>query len=352
MKDPNPARRAAPPQRINKSAMRRATAINAGTPPLRSLPPELATLITAYTPDGVASDAWAAVRTTFVETMLRSSVGGAKGLVKYRQALAPYLVWRHITGQSTTLEAALNRVGVNAWYSALIAGTASLGRGPVGANTANDYRSRLMRLVREANPTPDNIKAPSAGHVSVRPPYSDVEIESICRIAARQHNPRVRRQLCAIVGLGAGAGLDSYDMRDLYRHHIDDLGEAGIRVNVAGPRPRVVFVRRKFEDLVRLGIHDLGPTQLILGTNTERRNVAAAVIEDMTMSPECPHIEASRLRTSWLAWLMVNSVPIAVILRAAGLESARTLTDIAKYIPQPDQADIDSFLRDPERWRP
>lgn len=38
------------------------------------------------------------------------------------------------------------------------------------------------------------------------------------------------------------------------------------------------------------------------------------------------------MRATWLADLMTDSIPIAVILQAAGLKSARTLVDLLPHL--------------------
>jgi hypothetical protein len=47
-------------------------------------------------------------------------------------------------------------------------------------------------------------------------------------------------------------------------------------------------------------------------------------------------IEPSRLRNAWLVALMADRLPVPLILSAAGLRSARTLTDLIRYAPLPD----------------
>jgi len=44
-------------------------------------------------------------------------------------------------------------------------------------------------------------------------------------------------------------------------------------------------------------------------------------------------IQQGRLRNTWLATLMCEPIPLAAILHAAGLQSARTLSELAAYLP-------------------
>ena len=134
------------------------------------------------------------------------------------------------------------------------------------------------------------------------------------------------------MGLGLGAGLDAQDFNDLRTQHIEDRGDDGIIVKVPGPHGRSVPVRRRYEDLVRRGLDGVQPGHLIVGSRTNRRRATNIVYQQAVALGAAPEMLQSRMRTTWLADLMVNPVPLAAILNAAGLKSARTLTEIAGMI--------------------
>jgi len=119
----------------------------------------------------------------------------------------------------------------------------------------------------------------------------------------------------------------------------------GITIEVPEPNPRSVTVLREFEDLVRIGLGDLKPHALLLGRKEDRRNLAARAIGDAVVLGDVPHIEQSRLRATWLARLMAAPVPLAVLLSAAGLRSARTLVDLLPHLEV--GTDTHCVLRDP-----
>lgn len=133
--------------------------------------------------------------------------------------------------------------------------------------------------------------------------------------------------LCA----GAGAGQDSVDLRHLHIEHLEDLGVEGLQVHVQQPRPRIVPVRGRLEDLLRSAIDGRRTGELVLGDKVDRRNTAARAVENAALY-NVPHIEAARLRATWLADLMTDAVAIGVLLRAAGLKSARTLVDLVPHL--------------------
>lgn len=117
-----------------------------------------------------------------------------------------------------------------------------------------------------------------------------------------------------------------------------DEGDDGIRIDVPDPRPRTVWVDANFEQLVRSAVADLAPAALVVGTKASRRNVAAKVFEVAHILGDAPHFEQSRMRTTWLARLLVSRVPLPIILQAAGLTSARTITDLVPLLPADDTA--------------
>ena len=55
-------------------------------------------------------------------------------------------------------------------------------------------------------------------------------------------------------------------------------------------------------------------------------------------------IDTYRLRSTWLVALMCSPLPLACLLAAAGLRSARTLTDLLPHCPDPDATDVEILL--------
>ncbi|KRF19381.1 hypothetical protein ASG90_20410 [Nocardioides sp. Soil797] len=195
-----------------------------------------------------------------------------------------------------------------------------------------ERRRRLLALARTANPGPHvPPKLTPIGHSAVKPCYTPSELAVIMRAARVQPTQMRQRNLAIVVALGAGAGLDSIDLRALLTDHIEDLGTNGIRIHVQGPRPRVVVLRAPFEQLLRDAVQDMPSGQLLLGRKQDRRTTAARATERAAVH-NAPHIEQARLRATWLADLMTESVPLAVILQAAGLKSARTIAELQPHI--------------------
>lgn len=310
------------------AAARRLAAAHAQTaqaPP--EVPADLARLLDGYVPLDIDGDTWQAICPSHHDILKRSQLRGETSFKRLRGVVAHYLAYRLANGLTIDAATAMTFRAIDDYYRH---GTTGL-----DAKTKNDYSSRLRALARKVNPGMDApSRAVSLGHQSVKPPYPPEEEAAITRYALRQRHPATRRQLCIAVGLCGGAGGDSVDLRHARRHHIEVTPD-GIVVNFPGGRPRRVVVRRTYEALVFAGIEGLKPGQLLIGTAVGRRNIVASIVERAELHG-APHIEASRLRTTWLAWLMTRPVPLNVILDAAGLQTARTLCDLLAYLPAGD----------------
>ena len=204
------------------------------------------------------------------------------------------------------------------------------------ASLSQRYR-RLKCLASRLNPGVH--AAPTiapVGHKAVSDPYSAAEMAAIIRIVSAQESESVSRQLAFILGVCRGAGAAVTELRELHAADIDDRGETGVFVTLGrDERKRVIPVRREWENYVRRGVAGLSSKTLVIGTVRNRKNIAGEITSRVVaLGKDVPHIEASRLRTTWIAELMSEAIPVQVILHAAGLKGARTLTDLARRYTQ------------------
>jgi hypothetical protein len=301
------------------------------------LPTGVAAFLDEYRPAGVGDVEWAAIWDVHREVMNRAGFVTKATLDKYVAVVAGFLVWCHQRHLPLVIESVFTRDTIDAFY--------------VGGMTAhkhatrNDYRSRLHGLAPKVNPT---LVAPTVfatdGYQHVRPGYTETEEAMIRRVALRQRRPLTRRQVCAVVGFGAGAGLDGKDLRSLRAQDVT-VSDDGIEVQVTGPRPRVTVVRHDYEQLVLIGIETLHPASLVLGRDIDRKSITSNILGRADVFDDAPKIEVSRLRSTWLMSLMRRSVPIQVILDAAGLQTARSLTDLVPHLAPLEPGDNHDWLR-------
>ena len=106
-------------------------------------------------------------------------------------------------------------------------------------------------------------------------------------------------------------------------------------INRGTNEPNLHVVRIEFEDLVRIGIDGLSPDDLVIGTSVSRRNVVGNLVARAELG-SVDHLDASRLRSTWLTWLLTRPVPLATIMAASGLQSARTLTELLDHLDSND----------------
>lgn len=203
-------------------------------------------------------------------------------------------------------------------------------------NKAHELRN-LKLLASNLNPglsAPPRVAA--IGHRAVANPYSAAEMAAIVRIAETQINTNLTRQVAFLLGACRGAGAAATELRDLKGSSFEDLGEAGILITLgSGEHQRTIPIRQDWENMMRRGIEGLKPNSLALGKISNRRNIAGEIFErTVGLGINAPKLDASRLRTTYIAELMSEAIPIQVILHATGLLSARTLTDLAKSFTQ------------------
>lgn len=284
------------------------------------LPRDLQQAADRFKPTSLDDVVWSAVRPLFLAIMTTCSLRSREQFRKRCCALAGLLGWAAAEGLDMSIPALMRYEMIDRYVQSLT------------KRTASSRRSHLRALARDSNPAAIPPAPLKYEHVAIRPPYTEAEMAAICRVALNQPTFTQRRTLCAVVGLARGAGLDSQDFRHLARPHVEDSGADGIWVDVQGGRPRPVPVRRAWEKLVRVGLEGLKEDDLVIGTSTGRRNVAAKIIEQATILGDAPRIETNRLRTTWLADLLASDVPLTVVMAVSGLTSARTITEVLQFL--------------------
>lgn len=293
-----------------------------------------------YQPKPPVDEDWHLLKDAVEKTLEASAVRGEDSMRKHVTHLAYFFAWAHSVELPLGPES-LTRPHVGRYDRESLASA--------GRSTRQTRRSRLLQMADQIHPEQAPVKGPALEHRVVAAPYRLAEMAVIRRVAMVQPTPELTRQMCLLVGLGAGAGIDSSDLKRLYRTDIVDHGpEIGIEVHVTNlrrskdntrhERRRTVWVLREYEDLVRAGIQGLKPNQLLLGKDAERANVAASVYARAALHGDVPELAQSRLRSTWLATHLQRTTPLNLLLRAAGLTTARTLVELLQHLPQPADA--------------
>lgn len=321
-----------------------------------ALVPGVAEAIATYRPKRLAAAPWAELRPVWERLIVgfapasRGAVGGPAAV------LVGFLCWADERPGRPDPNAPLaldELLETGPGGSLIDAYDEQLRRDGVADSSRATRRAVLRRALRSLDP---RTAATRIAYQPVAGPYSATECAALVRLARHQPSEARRRELSFVVGLGLGAGLDGRDLRNTDRSSFSDLelpGEAPVlAVRVGGSeRPRTVVVRRAYEPLVReaLASHDAarrGKSAPILGRSATRRNITTPVMEHAVTARvgERVAIEVNRLRATWLVAAMCARVPLGALLSAAGLRSARSLTDLLVHCPAPEPAEVAAAL--------
>jgi hypothetical protein len=321
----------------------------ADAPAPGALSEDVTAAIVAYQPEKKNRGSWAQVKELTRRLTMGyapPSPGNAGSTATHVAAfLRWFLVWP-------------GRADINAPLDArklLVAGAveAYLPFAPGSPGSRATQRAVLRRALRSLNAS-----APAAklAYQPVSAPYSPAQCARFVALARHQPSLVRKRNMAFLVGLGLGAGLDGHDLKTVTRADLVDVRLDAtttiLMVTVSGAtRPRTVPGRAGYDALVREGLklHDQGrrgPRAVLLGLDTTRDHVTSPVTERAVTADTATSvdIEASRLRNTWLVAAMCAPVPLADLLRAAGLRSARTIGDLLPYCPDADPAVIGAAL--------
>lgn len=297
--------------------------------PAPLLPALYEEILASYKPRAIDRSLWDTTIGPFArDLMRRSHVRGAKVFRQMLSELALYLGWLYRDGGTPTIAHAMNHDLIETWVVA---------QGTGGSKTTwGNRRSRLRNLASHVNPGQDAPARPEPfSRTAVKEPYTRQETADLERLAFNQPTPTMRRQLCAMVGLGLGAGLGSEDLRELRATDIVRDDDGKMWIEVPGDRRRRVPVRDRYVRLVDAGLVGLKPSDLVLGRVVTRRNITSGIVDNAAIGSTNVVPDQARLRATWLVALMTAPVPLADLLAAAGMTTARTIADLVSFCTDP-----------------
>lgn len=311
---------------------------------LPQLPPEVAASIAAYVPKKIATGMWQRVEEASRVAMTAFGPASPRWVSTHGGYVVRFCVWLAATtptDEPLAPESLLAPGLVDRYILEALDAPDS---------TVATIRWVLRRAVQRMSASP---YPPQLAHRAVQPPYSPAECAALVRIARAQPTTAKRRALSAAVALGLGAGLDGRDQRLVTRADVTTIdvdGAPGLAVQVRGSRPRTVVMRAAYVPLLAEAC-DLHTEEgrdaddLLHGRHPGRASTVAAVsAAAVTASGPGVEVSAARMRTTWLLAVMCSPVPLSVLLAAAGLITARTLTELLPYCPAPDPADVARIL--------
>lgn len=345
---PRPAKQPAhPPKRTSAAAARRAAkaarAAKTQGPVQPTLPDDVVALIDNYCPRTLTEAEYAPDRSVTAEFVRASSPTGMRNARRLLSYTSAYATWVRTNAEPVPTVRALADLRLLDRY--INAGLAQLSDG-----TRATHRSTLATAI--AAILSGGQRRARAAYRGGSAPYSPADEQRFLLLARHQPTPLKRARLSAVVALGAGAGLDSSDLRGVRPADIEVLTNPAdvFQVTVrSGQRPRTVIVRTYYRELLAeaLRLHreaGFSDADTLLGCEANRSVASRVVEQSLTATGEPVRIEIARLRATWLLAAMHAQVPLTVILQAAGLKSARPIADLIAYLPEPDPTEFAQLL--------
>jgi hypothetical protein len=290
------------------------------------LPAKLEDALANWKPRKLTASEWENCKPVTTLIMRRSHIRGEESFRKHLRSIAPFVNWCLESGYEPTPAAMLTSAAIDQYTR--------VGMLDIPERTRADIRSDLRRVAAHAALSAEAPPVtPKNQHFTVKPPYTQREIESIQLAIRTQAKPAIAAKLRVFVSLGAGAGLDQRDMTGMTRSDIVDHGTQGIEITVRGSRPRTVWLRAEWEDTLRLGLADLGHRVHVLGSAEPAKDYIGDLY---SVSLRCleggAHVTQSRLRNTWLTTLISEPISLWTIMQVAGLQTARTLVELTRFL--------------------
>ena len=200
------------------------------------------------------------------------------------------------------------------------------------------YRSGLRRLRRgltwitEGEKDAVRMRAPQPP----REPYADHHLAAIRAWIRLLPTPYQRRCATAVICLGAGCGLTSFEIGNSKEQDLSVLPSGAVVARPPGST-RVIACRRQFEeDLATLAAHG---TRWLYAPDREVDNpvnLITNIIDRMPRGQGIPRLDARRARSTWIVNLLRDRVPPDVVAEAAGMNSIEPLARYMRWLPQVD----------------
>jgi hypothetical protein len=223
------------------------------------------------------------------------------------------------------------------------------------ANAALAAQVGEAEFERKVISVAETIYLPPADKISgsaYLPPYTDDEVARMIAQALAQRTAARRRKFMSCLCLMLGAGLEPREAIHVRPEQVwASDGRAFVEVT-GGVNPRIMPLRRRFGHLLLTAAAETPAHELLLGgQNPDRTNVTHQIFKDLDGKQYAPEPAASRMRTTYVVWLLHQHVPYHVVLKLTGLKSVRALDEYVAHLEPADDielaATLDMIDRDP-----
>ena len=173
-------------------------------------------------------------------------------------------------------------------------------------------------------------------------PYTPAQIDGYLALADAQPTAARRMHAAGLVCLGAGAGLTGTGLRAVRGADVV-CPSGGVLVHVRGARPRAVPVLACYHGRLLAAAAFAGTGLIIGGRDPARRNITTQLTAALTGGTGLPRLEASRLRSTWLA-SCAQQLGLATFMHAAGIACSQRLGDLIATLQPGTEAEAVALL--------
>lgn len=297
----------------------------------------IAERIAAYRPKGVDQRAWREVGPHVREAAHVSAPATISQAYMTMRVCTQFTVWALERGYQVADREQLYRPD-------LVEHFADTMLGYLGEHSQATYRAALRRVGRAATkrapwaPNPRQL-----GRKTLSEPYPLEQIAWLRQVAADQLTWTRRRAATAVVCLAYGAGLRAPEYAAVTGAHVREQ-DGVVLVDVPGARARVVPVLPEVAgDLLALA-GALPDSRLFSDRTAGVRNWTASVVEQIEVPRGAPRFSSRRLRVTWMVRLSTAGVRVSELCDMAGLTSAHSWEDLARYVPRREPGELIALI--------
>ena len=299
---------------------------------------DIETSIDRYTPANVPDERWTAIAPTVRIWVRRCEPSHYQRAIQLLAAGAALGIWCQDNQIPVTDDHALRTTTIERFCAVAERDER------YSSTTRSTIRSRLRCIARAAHVPGNPPATPTLPRNRVRDPYTDTEVAALLRLARAQSTPERRRRLEALLGCGLGAGCGPADFRALRPDHVESRN-GGALLHLRGRRPRSVWVLDAYVDVVIDAADRCPGAYLIGGERPDRRSITTGLLHAIDGDPAGPVLEPGRLRSTWLLTHLRAGTRLDLLMDAAGLSTATTLTDLRRHLPPPGECFAEPQLR-------
>jgi hypothetical protein len=272
----------------------------------------------------------------FVQRLAHLTASGSSySVARATLIIGRYVDWAQNSRQLPLVESLMLDPQVIDLYVRDFIGQGLLGK-KLSKSSVATYRSLLKRASEIANPRDDANQIAQVPSTNALAPYSPEQVDMFLPWMRGQATELRRRKATALGCLGLGCGLAAGSINSLRRLDVIDDGHITVVVTNGDKMREVPMVSRWEQEFRRL-IADLNPDDYVFGAPQRpvyQRQISQFLYDaDGQLRPS-----TFRMRSTWLVGRLNAGVPLAAVLKAAGLLRLEQIDDLLPFLRQPDDA--------------